>query len=220
MLHFIRDIFRHKSLRMSKALYAGLSTVPPLTWMYYATEDRERRKKNKTDLCPDVGQNRHVFAFMFWNLHCKVATLVQGISHITLPNLLNSATFCLSVPPPFFSLISLLAPHSTYLSLFFTYLYPTLTCLLPIFPNRTTPVIQALARGSMLSITTAHPTLHPTWQVTTPAPARRPPPPPTPFRSHPLASPARPSQRTLQVGVKPQAAGLTCVTWISGVWSC
>lgn len=85
---------------MSKALYAGLSTVPPPTHMYYATEER-KKKKNKTDLCPDVGQNRHVFAFMFWNLRCKVATLVQGKSHVTLPNPLlllhNSATFCLHI---------------------------------------------------------------------------------------------------------------------------
>lgn len=26
-----------------------------------------------------------MFAFMFWNLHCKVATPAQGISHVTLP---------------------------------------------------------------------------------------------------------------------------------------
>lgn len=56
------------------------------------------QKKNKTDHCPDVGQDRHVLAFMFWNLHCKVATLVQGISHITLPKLLllllNSTSLC------------------------------------------------------------------------------------------------------------------------------
>ncbi len=55
MLHFIRDTFEHKSLRMSKALYAGLSAVPPPTQMYYATEEREGRKKKvyspiKTDL--------------------------------------------------------------------------------------------------------------------------------------------------------------------------
>lgn len=189
---------KHKSLRMSNALYAGLSTVPPPTQMRYATEEREK-KKSKTDRCPDVGQNRHVFAFMFWNLHCKVATLVQGISHITLPNLLllflDSATFCLS--PPSWS--KSLTPHCAYLSLSLC-LY--LTYHFSIFLNRTTPVIPPLARGSMLSITTAHPTLHPTWRVTTPAPARPPPPPPTPSRSHPLASPARPSQRTLQVRIK------------------
>lgn len=114
-----------------------------------------------------------------------------------------------------------------YLSVFlhFPHLYPNVTHIYAIFPasvflNRTIPVIRPLARGSMLSITTAHPTLHPTWQVTTPAPARPPPPPHTPSRSHPLASPARPSQKTLRVRVKPQAAGLLCVTWISGVWSC
>lgn len=55
---------------------------------------KRREKKNKTDRCPDVGQNRHVFAFMFWNLHCKVATLVQGISHITLPNILLLPQLC------------------------------------------------------------------------------------------------------------------------------
>lgn len=105
MLHFIRDTLKNKSHRMSKAVYAGLSTVPPPPQycMHYATEKREKEKK--TDRCPDVGQNRHVFAFMFWNLHCKVATLVRGISHITLPNLLllllNLATFCPSLPLPF-----------------------------------------------------------------------------------------------------------------------
>lgn len=50
MLHFIRDIFKHKSLRMSKALYAGLSTVPPPTQMYYATEEREKEKKQDRSL--------------------------------------------------------------------------------------------------------------------------------------------------------------------------
>lgn len=144
MLHFIRDTFRHKSLRMSKALYAGLSTVPPPTQMYYATEEREG-KKNKTDRCPDVEQKRHVFAFMFWNLHCKVATVVQGISHITLPNLLlhflNPATFCLSLPPCWStSPLSHIAIMFHYLSVFhhLTCLYqkPTINLHFLPFPYR------------------------------------------------------------------------------------
>ena len=128
---------KHKSLRMSNALYAGLSTVPPPTQMRYATEEREReKKKSKTDRCPDVGQNRHVFAFMFWNLLCKVATLVQGISHITLPNLLllflDSATFCLDLNLPSYTatlyisaFISLFCALSRYLTDHFC----TLSCL-------------------------------------------------------------------------------------------
>lgn len=89
---------------------------------------RRRKKTHKTDRCPDVGQNRHVFAFMFWNLHCKVATLAQGTSHITLPNF--SATFCLS--PPFRSKSPLLN-HIVHiclylsLSLYLTYHFPTLS---------------------------------------------------------------------------------------------
>lgn len=65
--------------------------------------------------------------------------------------------------------------------------------------HRSTPVIQALARANMLSIITVHPTLHPTWRVTTPAPAHPPPPPLTPSRSHPLVSQVKPSQTTQQV---------------------
>ena len=75
------------------------------THMHYATEEKNKEKKRKIDHGPDVGQNRHVFAFTFWNLPCKVATPAQGISHITLPNLLllhlNSATLCLSLPKIF-----------------------------------------------------------------------------------------------------------------------
>lgn len=72
----------------------------------YATEEKQKREKKKRDRCPDVGQQKHVFAFMFWNLHCKVATLVKGISHITLPNLQlllfsNSSTFYGSSLSPF-----------------------------------------------------------------------------------------------------------------------
>lgn len=132
MLHFIRDTFKHESLRMSKALYAGIICLPE--HMYYATEEKEEEKKNKTDRCPDVGQKRHVFAFMFWNLHCKVATLVQGISHITLPNLLllslYSATFCLSFPPSLRSK----TPFPTLLCLSFLYPLSLLTLLKPILP--------------------------------------------------------------------------------------
>lgn len=42
----------------------------------YITTQKRVRKKSKAEHCPDVGQNRHVFAFMFLNLYCKVATLV------------------------------------------------------------------------------------------------------------------------------------------------
>lgn len=152
---------------------------------------------------------------MFWNLHCKVATLVQGKSHITLPKLLllflNYATFGLSTP--FWSKSSLLL-HIKHLTSCYLSFYLDLPYLyMSVFLHRTMPVIQPLARGSMLSITTAHPTLHPTWQVTTLAPARPPPPPrPTPSRSHPLASPASPSQRTLQVRIKPQGC-LSIRSW-------
>lgn len=49
MLHFIRDTFKHKSLRMSKALYAGLSTVPPPPHTVYIMPQREGRRKKKQD---------------------------------------------------------------------------------------------------------------------------------------------------------------------------
>lgn len=42
----------------------------------YIMTQKRVRKKSKAEHCPDVGQNRHVFAFMFLNLYCKVATLV------------------------------------------------------------------------------------------------------------------------------------------------
>lgn len=57
-------------------------------------EPKKTRQDRSLSRCTE--QNRHVLAFMFWNLHCKVATLVQGISHITLPKLLlllNSTSF-------------------------------------------------------------------------------------------------------------------------------
>lgn len=64
----------HKSLWMSRGQPAGTFIVSSEIQIYYDTEKGE--KKSKTEPCPDVGQHRHVFAFMLLNLYCKVATLV------------------------------------------------------------------------------------------------------------------------------------------------
>lgn len=71
-----------KSLEMSKALHAGLSTLHSLTHVFCHRLKGE--KNSKSEHSPDVGQNTHVFAFMLWNLYYNVATLVQGIAHISL----------------------------------------------------------------------------------------------------------------------------------------
>lgn len=82
------------SMTHSDINHSGCQKPCTLDYLLYLLQhkciDRKEKgeKENKTEHCPDVGQNRHVFAFMFWNPHCKVATLVQSISHITTPHLL------------------------------------------------------------------------------------------------------------------------------------
>lgn len=178
MLHFIRDIFKHISIRMSKASFAFDILIDLMYLLQHISimpQRKGRRKKIKTDHCPDVGQKRHVFAFMFWNLHCKVATVVQGISHITLQTsyfssaLLPFVSLCLCLFDQNFP--SYATMYWSFLNLSFflhlSYLYqnvPTFFyfCMLCVFLHRTTPVTQPLARASMLSITTVHHTHHPT----------------------------------------------------------
>lgn len=137
---------------------------------------RRRGKKNKTEHCPDVGQNRHVFAFMFWNLRCIVATLVQGISHITTPHLLllflNSATFYLSLPPTLWSkspLLHRMVQIFLYLSVFlhFPHLYPNVAHIyaifLPLFFSTGLSQLSSLWPGAVCSVLqqlTLHFTLH------------------------------------------------------------
>lgn len=52
--------------------------------MNYATSGGKKKKKVKTDRCPDVAHRRHMFTFTFWNLRCKVAALCAAISHYRL----------------------------------------------------------------------------------------------------------------------------------------
>lgn len=148
MLHFFHD-----TLHINHSLCQKLCTEDYLLYLleHICVMPQRTGRKEKTDSCPDVGQSRHVFAFIFWNLCCKVAMLVQDISQITLPNHLLVSLFLFDQNLP--SHICLILIHMSCTS----FPLPYSVCLC-----RTTPVIQVLARANMHSITTAHPTLHPT----------------------------------------------------------